>query len=107
MAQEQPESPRFGTSNVVDLQSDGAQEAAFIFHMNERFLEYSWNKQGLRCQEPRADRTKYVSRYEQPADWNMEYVWDRLGCDEMTSRERLRRHFGLHTNQSWGRLANI
>ena len=58
--------------------------------MNERFLEISWNKQGLRSQEPRADRTKYVSRYEQFADWNMEDVWDRLGCDEMSSRERLR-----------------
>ena len=92
---------------VVVLQSDGAQEAALIFHMNERFLEYPWNRQGLRSQEPRADRTNHAMRNERPADWNMEEVWERLGTDEMGKRERLRRHNGLHPGQAWGRLTNI
>ena len=92
---------------VVVLQSDGAQEAALIFHMNERFLQYSWNRQGLHCQEPRADRTNHAMRHERPADWNMEEVWDRLGIEEMEKRERLRRHNSLHPGRAWGRLTNI
>ena len=92
---------------VIVLQSDGAQEAALIFHMNERFLHYSWNRQGLRCQEPRTDRTNYAMRHERLAEWNMEEVWDRLGNEEMHKRERLRRHNGLHPGQAWGRLTNM
>ena len=97
---------------MVVLQSDGAQEAALIFHMNERhmnerFLEYSWNRQGLRSQEPRADRTNHARRNERPAEWNMEEIWDRLGNDEMSKRQRLKRHNGLHPGQAWGRLTNI
>ena len=49
---------------VVVLQSDGAQDAALIFQMNERFLRYSWKRQGLRCQESRPDRTKYSTKHE-------------------------------------------
>ena len=92
---------------VVVLQSDGAQEAALIFHKNERFLACSCDKGGLRCQEPRTDRTNYAMRHERPAEWNMEDVWDRLGDEEMAHRERLRQHNGMHPGQSWGRLTNI
>ena len=92
---------------VVVLQSDGAQDAALIFHMNERFIRYSWNRQGLRCQEPRAERTNYATKHEKLADWNIEEVWDRLGKEELDQRERLRRHNGLRQGQPWGRLTNI
>ena len=92
---------------VVVLQSDGAQETAFIFHMNERFLQYSWNRQGLRCQAPRTDRTNYAMRHERLAEWNMEDVWDRLGDEEMDHRERLRQHYSMQPGQAWGRLTNI
>ena len=92
---------------VVVLQSDGAQDAALIFHMNERFLRYSLKRRGLRCQESRPERTKYSTKHEKLADWNIEDAWDRLGDGEMDRRERLRRHHGLRTGQPWGRLTNI
>ena len=91
---------------VVVLQSDGAQDAALIFHMNERFLHYSWKRQGLRCQESRPERTKYSTKHEM-ANWNIEEAWERLGDKEMDRRERLKRHNGLQTRQPWGRLTNI
>ena len=92
---------------VVVLQSDGAQEAALIFQKNERFLAYSWDKVGLRCQEPRTDRTNYAMRHERLAEWNMEDVWDRLEDEEMDHRERLRQHYSMQPGQAWGRLTNI
>ena len=92
---------------VVVLQSDGAQDAVLIFHMNERFIRYSWNRQGLRCQEPRQDRTNYATKHERPADRNIEDVWDRWGREELDQRERLKLHNGLRQGQPWGRLTNI
>jgi len=92
---------------VVVLQSDGAQDAALIFHMHERFIRYSWRRQGLRCQEPRPERTKYSTKHGKLADWNIEDAWDRLGDEEIDRRERLKRHNGLRTGQPWGRLTNI
>ena len=92
---------------VVVLQSDGAQEAALVFHMNERFLRYSWKRQGLRCQEPRPGRTRFSNKPEKPADWNIEEAWERLGDEEMDRRERLKRHNGLRTGQPWGSFTII
>ena len=92
---------------VVVLQSDGAQEAALIFHKNERFLAYSCEKMGLHCLEPRTDRTNHVMKHEKLADWNMEDVWDRLGEEEMDHRQHLRQHCNMQPGQPWGRLTNI
>ena len=92
---------------VVVLQSDGAQDAALIFHMNERFIRYSWKRQGLRCQEPRPGRTRYSNKPEKRVDWNIEEAWERLGDEEMDRREHLKRYNGLRNGQPWGRLTII
>ena len=92
---------------IVVLQSDGVQDAALIFHMNERFIRYSWNRQGLRCQEPRPERHTNASRNERPADWNIEDLWGKRCADQMDQRERIKRNNGLHQGQQWGSLNSI
>ena len=92
---------------IVVLQSDGVQDAALIFHMHERFIRYSWNRQGLRCQEPRPERHRNASRNERPADWNIEDLWEKRGADQMDQRERIKRNNGLHQGQPLGRLTSI
>ena len=90
------------TTIVVVLQSYGVQEAALLFHGNERFVRYSWNNLGLSCREPRP-------AYHAPPDWNMEHLWEgQYGAAEMEERQKLRRAHGLYNpNQSWGRFHRI
>ena len=79
-----PPNPRRGedlgpTKIVVVLQSFGVQEAALLFHCNERFAKYSWKEQGLRCREPRPTHQRSVGRMVHPPDWNMEDLWSGPG----------------------------
>ena len=93
---------------VVVLQCEGVQEAALIFHGNERFAQYSWKRQGLRCQEPRPERHRNATKIEPPPDWNTEDLWEsQLGLDQMEQRERIKRRNGLNQGQQWGRLTKI
>ena len=106
-----PPNPRRGedlgpTKIVVVLQSFGVQEAALLFHCNERFAKYSWKEQGLRCREPRPTQQRSAGRMVHPPDWNMEDLWSGpQGLAQLEEREQIRRHQGLYApNQSWGRL---
>ena len=106
-----PPNPRKGeelgpTKIVVVLQSFGVQEAALLFHDNERFAKYSWKEQGLRCREPRPTHQRSAGRMVNPPDWNMEDLWSGpQGLAQLEEREQIRRHQGLYApNQSWGRL---
>ena len=93
---------------IVVVQSEGVQEAALIFHQNERCNRYSSKNQGLRCQEPRPEWHRNAGRNERPANWNIEDLWEsKRGLDQLDQRERIRRNNGLHQGQSWGRLRSI
>ena len=96
------------TTIVVVLQSFGVREAALLFHLNERFLKYSWHNQGLFCREPRASYQK-ASKQMVPPDWTMGHIWNsKLGADQLEERETIRRSCGVHqSNQPWGRLLTI
>ena len=84
------------TKIVVVLQSYGVQEAALLFHCNERFVKYSWNGQGLRCREPRPTHQRSAGKMLAPPDWNMEHLWEsQHGLDQMEEREIMRRNQGL------------
>jgi len=97
------------TKIVVVLQSYGVQEAALLFHCNERFVKYSWNNQGLRCREPRPAHQSSAGKMLAPPDWNMERLWEsKHGLDQMEEREIIRRNQGLsNPSQSWGRFHRI
>ena len=109
-----PPNPRAGdvlgpTKIVVVLQSYGVQEAALLFHQNERFAKYSWKGMGLECREPRPAQQRSAGRMVQPPDWNMEELWHGPhGQAQLEDREKIRRQKGLHDpRQSWGRLLTI
>ena len=88
---------------VVVCQCHGAPEAALIFHLNERFLRYSWKGQGLRCQEPRP----YGSD-EPPPNWNIDQLWEGpLGQAQIEERIKIKQSRGLSRSSQWGRLVSI
>ena len=97
------------TKIVVVLQSYGVQEAALLFHGNERFVRYSWNNQGLRCREPRQAHQSSAGKMLAPPDWNMELLWEsKYGLAQLEEREKIRRTHGLYNpNQAWGRFHRI